>query len=164
MSRLGWVVVLLVMWPGLVGGQVLPGAKSKDRDAIHAQFLDAVLRGIRVTSNDWVDAWSRDDAEGVGDAYLEDALLVSLEGERFVGREEILSYLQQALPSQGTLQTFLMDVDASNNMAATVERFEMTPSRGDEVAYQGLLFTVYLSDGRRWRIRSQMFRPLAEPS
>jgi len=139
--------------------QVLPGIKARDKGSIRAEFLNAVMEGVRVTSNAWTEALNRDDAAAAAGWYTEEALLVSADGRELNGRDEILAYLAETLGTQGRLETFLADVDASNNMAMTSERFTFAPGGAGGTEVRGLLLTVYVNEDRTWRIRAQFFRP-----
>lgn len=140
-------------------GQVVPGSRSRAEGSVRAEFLDAVLRGLRPISTAWVDAWAEQDAEKAAALYGEEALLVPPEGEQLAGRVNVLDYLVGAVERFTRVETFLTDFDASNNMAMTVERYVLTPASPGSPAEPGLLFTVYLNDGGAWKIRAQLFRP-----
>lgn len=149
----------LVLVPAATAGQVLPGTRSRDRGTIRAEFIDAVLKGVRITSSAWLVGWEARDAGAVSALYLEEALLVTREGDALQGREPIEAYFRDLLGRTGRIETFLSDVDASNNMAVTMERYVLESGSADVSAERGLLFTVYLNDGSSWRIRTQVFRP-----
>ncbi|GMV06550.1 MAG: hypothetical protein AMXMBFR53_28260 [Gemmatimonadota bacterium] len=151
------LVVLVAAAPA--AAQVLPGTTARERGSIRAEFLDAVMHGVRETSTRWMDALHGGDADAAAALYLDDALLVPPSGREVIGADAIRRYMAEAVESLGGLETFLSDVDASNNMAMTAERFVLPPaSPGDDVM-RGTLLTVWLNDGRRWRIRAQVFRP-----
>lgn len=139
--------------------QVLPGVKARDRGSIRAEFLNAVMEGVRVTSNAWTEALNRNDADDAARWYTEGAVLVSPDGREFNGRDEIRAYLAETVGTLGRLETFLSDVDASNNMAMTSERFTLAKAGPEGGEAQGMLLTVYLNEDRTWRIRAQFFRP-----
>ena len=140
-------------------GQVLPGTRSPERGTIRAEFLDAVLKGVRLTSYAWADAWASGDAGAMSGLYVEEALLVTPEGDALHGRGDISAYLRDLLQCTTGIETFLSDLDASNNMAMTVERYVLTPAVAGAPQERGLLFTVYLNGSSSWRIRTQVFRP-----
>jgi ketosteroid isomerase-like protein len=142
-------------------GQVVPGSRSRAEGSVRAEFLDAVLRGLRPISTAWVDAWAEDDPENAARLYSEETLVVTPEGQQLVGRGDVLDYLMGAVPRFARLETFLTDFDASNNMAMTVERYVLTPASPGASQEVGLLLTVYLNDGDSWKIRTQVFRPRA---
>ncbi len=149
----------LALVPLPTAGQVLPGARSPERATIRAEFLDAVLKGVRLTTSAWAGAWASRDAEAISSLYLEEALLVSPEGDALRGRRDISAYFDDVLQHTAGIETFLSDMDASNNMAMTVERYVLTSAVAGTSPERGLLFTVYLNDGGSWRIRAQVFRP-----
>jgi len=119
--RLGLLGAALLVLPA--EAQVLPGTKARERGAIRAEFLDAVMQGVRDTSTRWLDALNSGDAEGAADLYLDDAFLLPPRGREVVGSADIRAWLSEAVGTLGRLETFLSDVDASNNMAMVAERF-----------------------------------------
>ena len=147
------------MAPAPLVGQVVPGVTGRDRGAIRAEFLEAVIQGVRVTGTRLTEAWRTKDADAAAALYHEDAYVVTADGQDIRGHGEVLAYYRAALPLSGSLETSLLDVDASNNMAMTVERFVLTGSGPDHPPRQGIVLTVYLNDGRVWAIRSRVFRP-----
>ena len=159
MGRILVLAGLLALLPAPLVGQVLPGVTGRERASIRAEFLDAVMQGVRDTVSRLTEAWNADEAEDAAALYHPDAFLVTADGQEVHGRQGVLEYLSSALPGCGDLETFLLDVDASNNMAMTVDRFILDGAEPGDVARRGLLFTVYMSDGRLWAIRSQVFRP-----
>ncbi len=144
-------------------GQVVPGSRSRAEGSVRAEFLDAVLRGLRPISSAWVDAWAEDDAEKAAGLYARETLLITPEGEQLEGRAEVLDYLLGAVSRIARVETFLIDFDASNNMAMTVERYVLTPSAPASARASGMLLTVYLNDGDAWKIRTQAFLPGSPP-
>ncbi len=154
---MAFIVVLTV--PGLLGAQLIPGAKPVDRDAMREEYLDAVIKGIRVTSTKWIAAWRDDDVSAAAHLYVDRTFIVTPEGRRVSGKDSVRAYLEATLPRRGPLQTFLVDVDASGRMAMTLETYVMSASVSGGQPAEGLLVTIYKSDGRTWRIRSQVFRP-----
>lgn len=140
-------------------GQVLPGSSPESRGSIHARFMDAVMEGIRETATEWSHAWATNDFEALAEFYREEAHIVTPEGVERVGREEIRTYLEEAVLRVKRIETFLVDADASNDMAMTVERYQLHPASAREPVQDGLVFTVFLQENRTWRIRSQLFRP-----
>jgi len=151
-------VALLALAPAVSTAQVLPGGSIENGGSIRAQFIDAVMAGVRETTTTWSAAWSRSDASALAALYLEEAFLVTPEGTEEGGREDILGYLEESAPRVRRIDTFLFDMDASNDMAMIAERYELHPA-GTGATQHGLLFTVLLRRDGRWHIRSQVFRP-----
>ena len=156
-------VLALALAPTHATGQVVPGSRSRARGTIRAEFLDAVLKGVRVTSSAWEEGWASGDAEALAELYMDEALVVTPLGDEFQGREDIRAYLESAAPETARLETFLSDLDASNNMAMTVERYVRTLASPGMPQERGLLFTVYMNESGFWRIRTQVFRPAGQP-
>lgn len=159
-----WVMAFaaMVLAPGILGGQIIPGVKPPNRSAIHEEFLDAVIHGVRETATKWATAWRKDDARKAADLYEEDAFIITPEGNEVRGRDSIAAYLKRTLATTGALQTYLLDVDASDRMAMTLDQFVLPEEAAGQPAMEGLLLTIYKSDGWTWRIRSQVFRPEPE--
>ena len=159
MGRTLGFLVLLALAPAPLVSQVLPGVTGRDRGSIRAEFLEAVMRGVRTTVSRLEEAWNGDAAEDAANLYHEDAFLVTADGREVRGRSDVLAYFRATLPLSGSLETSLLDVDASNNMAMTVDRFVLAGSEPGDAERHGLVFTVYVNGGRVWTIRSQVFRP-----
>jgi len=149
----------MLLMSGPLGAQLIPGALPPTRDARRAQYLDTVLQGIRATDKKWLTAWQEDDVAGCAGQYVEDAFIITPEGDRGSGRDSITGYLTEALPRSGSLVTSLVDVDGSDRMVMTLENFVLFPFSAENPTLRGVVVTVYKSDGRVWRIRSQVFRP-----
>ncbi len=156
-----WVMAFAAVFfvPWLLEGQILPGVPPPNRSAIHEEFLDAVIQGVRATATKWVAAWREDDVATAAGLYADEAFIITPEGRWVRGRDSVTVYLKETLPRYGALETFLLDVDASDRMAMTLEQFVLPAAAAGEPAMEGLLLTIYKSDGRTWRIRSQVFRP-----
>lgn len=159
MRRLVTPFIALLFLPGLLGAQLIPGAKPIDRNAMHEEFLDAVIRGVRVTATKWIAAWRDDDVLTAASLYEDRAFIMTPEGRTVSGKDSVFAYLHATLPNRGQLQTSLVEIDASGRMAMTLERYVLAAAASGGPTTEGLLLTIYKSDGRTWRIRSQVFRP-----
>ncbi len=126
---------------------------------MHEEFLDAVIKGVRATDNKWIAAWRDHDVKTVAHLYVDNAFIITPSGERVSGRDSVTAYLRATLPRSGSLETSLLDVDASDRIAMTLDGYVMSPSASGQPPERGWLLTIFKSDGRTWRIRSQVFRP-----
>ncbi len=159
MRRLMMALSALSLVPGLLGAQIVPGLPLPDRKVVREEFLDAVIQGLRPTTTKWIAAWRDDDVAAAARLYAKGAFIITPEGNRVTGQDSVTAYLKYELPHTGALQTYLLDVDASDRMAMTLEKYVLVAAAARRAPTEGLLLTVYKSDGRTWRIRSQVFRP-----
>lgn len=130
------------------------------------EYRTEVLQQVNKVMERWGSAWGRDDVDKVADLYWENAVLILPGSPPFRGRDAIRTYLEQALPQQtGKVEAFMLDFDASGGMAVVYGNYMFTEN-GEERS--GPLVTVYMRQGRTWKIRTQVFSegassPLGRP-
>lgn len=158
-SRFVIVLSTLLLSASGVGGQVLPGASLDSPTSVRARFMQTVLAEVREPLSRWSEAWTAHDRDGVAEAYTEDAYLVTAEGTTVTGREAIRRHFGRAADRLGTMELFLQDADASHRMLMTMCRYVLEPgSPGLGGAREaGSVMSVWVQDGRTWRIRAQVF-------
>lgn len=145
--------------PGPVTGQA-PGYTQIDTRQIFAEFHAEVLANLNEVMDAWGTAWSTDRVEDLIDLYWENAVLIPPETAPVRGAEALAAYFEGAMSSQGAVEGFMLDFDASGGMAVVYGNFlmQLQGDRGGQ-ELSGSLVTVYLRRGRTWKIRSQIFRP-----
>ena len=145
--------------PAQLLGQA-PGGWMPSSRTIRAEFHAEVLNHVNALAEDWATAWSNDNVDDLMELYADNAVLIPEEGASLRTPEDIRSFLEEYVKTTGRVEMFMLDFDASGEMAMVYGnwRARMTsgPDAGQEV--RGPMVTVYLQRGRTWLIRSQMFR------
>ena len=144
------------------GAQVLPGGQGRSAGSVRAEYLARVLEGVNETRAQLTEAWNAHDAAALTALFAENASLVPPEGDSWTGRDAIREYLELALLGAGRLETFLLDLDGSHNMAMVVSNFRLEPGVGHPAPVSGVVMSVFVREGRGWLVRSQVFRPSAQ--
>lgn len=135
-----------------------PGYNGPDARQIRAEYRAQVIGEINEVLDDWTTAWSSDDLATLGEMYTDEAVVFPPTGPPLSGPEAIRGWLGDVLPGQGTAEAFLQDFEAAGSMAAVQSNYRIYVSDGPASEVSGTLFTVFLQQGRSWRIRSQVFR------
>lgn len=121
-------------------------------------------RQLNNRQEDWRQMWFRDAADRISSLYTEDATLIPPgAAPQARSQEEIQSFFEKFLPTVGEVQTSIMDLDVSNNLAYVQGRFfyDTAASNEDGPAAEGVsgtYLTVFRREGRKWKIRLQLFR------
>lgn len=133
-----------------------PGYRGPDARQIRAEYRAEVISHVNDALHLWAEAWTADDVETLTGLYLEEALLL-VPGEAPVqGAAGIQSWLRESLPRHGRGELHLQDFDAAGGMAMAYSTYRIQEEGGGE--RQGKVISVFLLQGNRWRIRSQMFQ------
>lgn len=131
-----------------------PGYEQVDTRSIMAAYHAEVIERVNRVMGSWGSAWGRDDVDGVADLYWESAVLIPPGDTPLRGQEAIRGYLTLTLPTQGRIEAFMLDFDASGGMAVVYGNYLLEV---DGIQRTGPLVTVFLQRGRTWKIRSQVF-------
>ncbi|MBV9772980.1 MAG: nuclear transport factor 2 family protein [Gemmatimonadetes bacterium] len=132
---------------------LVPEDPRRERSA----YTATVLEEFNVTMAEWRAAWEADDAQRIARLYTTDAALLLPAGESPVrGREQIRGALGGLLPCSGGIRTGVEDFHVNGEMAYALGRFEY--ERGGAAPVAGTYVAVLEYQGRRWLIRSQLFR------
>jgi uncharacterized protein (TIGR02246 family) len=144
----------------------VPGADTKSRERHVTEFLNEVNERTDEVMAEWVAAWGGDDAGALAEVYTEDAVVFLPEGQPVQGRPLIAELFTQTLPTLGAVRVSQMDFDASGLMAFVVGPFSYEVRAEDGFSWQetGLHITVFVREGAKWRIRSQVFTRSIEVS
>ena len=87
----------------------MPASRS-----IRAEYYAEVLNHVNAIAADWATAWSNDN---VGDLYADNAVVIPEEGASLRTREEIRSYFEEYVKTTGHVESFMLDFDASGEIA-----------------------------------------------
>lgn len=140
------------------GAAQAPGYRGPDARQIRAEYRAQVITEINEVLDRWSTAWSQDDVTALEEIYLEEAVVFPPRGPSVQGPEAIRGWLEGLLPTHGVAEAFLQDFEAAGSMAAVQTNYRIGVSDGPVDEVSGTLFTVFLQQGRSWRIRSQVFR------
>jgi uncharacterized protein (TIGR02246 family) len=150
------IVLALVVGvgPPMRAAAQAPGYPPVDNRRILAEYHAEVLEQLNKLMARWGKAWADDDADDVADLYWENAVLIVPGSPPFRGRDAIRAHLAEVLPEEGDMEAFMLDFDASGGMAVVYGNYRLSTAGEDR---SGPLVTVYLLQGRTWKIRSQVF-------
>ena len=153
-----FLMVALLATAGPAGSQV-PGQRLPSRDRIRAEFLENILQGVNELRREWTEQIREDRLDPLMELYTEDAVLISPDGVASRGSEAIREFWSGLLPSLGSIESGLSDLDASGQMAMVSGSYVMhrMSEDGRSERRSGSLLTVFIQNGRTWRIRAQVF-------
>jgi ketosteroid isomerase-like protein len=119
---------------------------------------------VRLSVRDWRGAWNSDDLESLSDVYSESALLILPQGDPIRGRDPIKRHFEANLPLLGRVQLSQSDFHASGRMAFMSGPFSynLREETGTVRQVTGVHLTVFLREGKHWRIVSQIFKAEAD--
>ncbi len=133
---------------------LVPEDPNRERRA----YTATVMREFTGVMNEWRAGWNSDDARAVSGLYTEDGtLLLAAADTAARGRDQIRSTLAAALSCSGEIRTGVEDFRVNGEMAYALGRYTVSAPEGAEAA--GTYVVVLENRGRKWLIRSQMFRP-----
>jgi ketosteroid isomerase-like protein len=150
--------LLFLVYSPVPASSQAPGYNGPDARQIRAEYRATVIGEINEALDDWSTAWSEDDLETLGEMYTDEAVVFPPVGPPIRGPQAVDEWLRGVLPTHGTAEAFLQDFEAAGNMAAVQTNYRIYVSDGPTSEVSGTLFTVFLQQGRSWRIRSQVFR------
>jgi ketosteroid isomerase-like protein len=135
-----------------------PGITSNRRHM--TDFLNEVNQRVTGLTRQWRGAWVRDEIDDLVDLYTEDAVLILAEGEPIRGHRRLKQYFEESLATLGGAQLSETDFHASGRMALMSGPFSYLIQGENGLSWQvtGTHVTVFLREGRDWKIRSQIFR------
>jgi uncharacterized protein (TIGR02246 family) len=152
--------ILLLAAAGALSGQRVPGAPPIDWERESAEYRVEVLKAYNDLMTEWRHAWEGADARRAADFYAETAVLVVPDSAPIQGKQRIQEYFVNALPKVLEIRTGLSDFVASDRLAYALSPvwYREKNTSGAERAFTGTCMTVLVREGRRWKIRSQIFR------
>jgi len=144
----------------------VPGYPQLNPGAVKAEYLAEVLERLNELMADWGSSWAEDRIDDLARLYAEEAILIPPDGPLIRGQTEIREYFDDVLAEHGHIEAFMLDFDASGEMAQVFGNYLLGFQQGDEAGSQksGPMLTVYVRRGRRWMIRSQIFVPTTSPN
>lgn len=135
----------------------VPGGDGLSARSQKAEYLADVIVGVKATMDAWSEAWSDDALDDLAETYSDDALLL-VDGEPAVrGREGVAARLEAWMRTTGTGELFLQDIDGSGAMAMVYGAVHLGVPGGAGAPTTAEVLTVFVREGRHWRIRSQTF-------
>ena len=154
-----WWASALLLLP-VAGAAQAPGYRGPDARQLRAEYRAEIIGQVGDALDEWGTAWAEDDLEALAEIYMEEAVVFPPDGDFHRGREAVMGWLREVLPSLGTADAYLQDLEASGGLAAVQTNYRIQGDGGSEPELTGTLFTLFVQQGRHWRIRSQVFRPL----
>jgi uncharacterized protein (TIGR02246 family) len=156
------IVIALSFGAATAHAQIVPGAPSTDWEREGHEYRAEILKAYNELIDDWRSAWERGDARATAEFYSDRGLLVVGDSESLEGRAAIKRYLEGVAPRTLEIRTGLRDFVTSERLAYARGTFYLEVRARDGVNNQvltGTAVTVLVREGRRWRIRSQVFSP-----
>lgn len=153
-------LVTLAALPGIAAGQELtPGHHGSGHEAIRAEYLSNVMRGLDPSRTEWSVAVHEDRLESLVKLYTEDAVIIPPDGIPLIGRKAIREFWRAVLPRIGFFDSGLTEMDARGDMAMVAGDYslESLQDGAPPIPTSGAMLTVYVQSGHRWLIRAQAF-------
>jgi ketosteroid isomerase-like protein len=133
-----------------------PGYRGPSARQLQAEYRAEVIGKVNDALLAWSASWSGDNLEELADLYREDATVIEDGGVPIRGPDAIREWLAAHLATDGYAQLHLQDFDARGGMAMAHSTFRINAA-DESTADTGNVITVFIQDGSRWRIRSQLF-------
>ena len=152
-------LIFALLAPASLGAQVLP-VQSQDVQREMREYNAEVLKEYHGVMNEWAAAWQRQDARALAQHYTDDAILYMDGAEPVQTRRAIEERFRQVLPTTGVARLGVVDFVVSGSLAFGSGRYtyEDGSSIGAAALESGTYTVLLRREGRRWRIRSQLFR------
>jgi len=157
-TRLGAAVLFLMMTKAGYA-QKVPGGSPTDWTREREEYTVDVLRAYNQLMTEWRNAWEHGDAKTVSSFYTDGAILFLPESEPIQGKELIGAFFEKSLPPV-EIRTGLSDFVASDRLVYALGPYwsQIRDSSGQVRAVTGTCVTILVREGKRWKIRSQIFR------
>jgi uncharacterized protein (TIGR02246 family) len=150
--------VLALVCAQPAAAQPLPLPRQPDVSLELQRYTADVLREYTAMVGDWREAWGRGDAVATARFYTEDATLLPPSGAQTQGRGAIEHYLREHLAECGEIRLGVADFATSGSLAYASGRYWLQEHSADQTTeVSGAYMAVLRLEGRRWRIRAQMF-------
>lgn len=139
--------------------QIVPGAPRIDWEKEHQEFTTDVLRAYNELIESWRGAWEKGDAKKASSYYSDGAFLFA-EAQLIQGKGAVEAHLVKLLPRIARVKTGLSDFVASDRLAYALGPvwYDLRGLDGSMQPMAGTLLTVLVKEGKKWKIRSQIFR------
>lgn len=151
-------LTIVVILPGVAAGQeMVPGHHGSRSEAIRAEYLSNVMRGLDPSRTEWGVDVQEDRLESLVALYTEDAVIIPPDGAPLIGRKAIREFWRALLPQIGYFDSGLTDVDARGDMAMVAGDYSLESLQDGvpPIPTSGAMLTVYVHSGRQWLIRAQ---------
>lgn len=158
--RVGAVAGLLQLaLSGPVSGQI-PGDELPVMSRSRNEFLANTYAEVKQILADWQTFHSRGDAKQLTRLFTEDGLYSPVDGWYVQGRAALADTMATRVGRVKGYHATLLDFTASGGLAYYLGRMRYRLEGGAGVDVTGTFVMVLYLDGRRWKIRSYVERPV----
>lgn len=160
-DRVGLLVLagLLAGSPESLSGQI-PGDELPVMSRSRNEFLANTYTEVKQILADWQAMQTKGDAKQVGRLFTEDALYSPVDGWYVQGKAALADTLVARIGRVKNYHATLLDFTASGGLAYYLGRMSYRLEGGVGVDVSGTFVMVLYLDGRRWKIRSYVERPV----
>ncbi len=153
------VAGLLLATAGPVLGQI-PGDELPVMSRSRNEFLANTYGEVKLILADWQAFHSNGDAKRLTRLFTEDGLYSPVDGWYVQGRTSVADTLTSRAGRVKSYHATLLDFTASGGLAYYLGRMSYRFEGGAGVDVSGTFVMVLYLDGRRWKIRSYVERPV----
>ena len=158
-NRVGFVAGLLLALAGSALAQI-PGDELPVMSRSRNEFLANTYAEVKQILADWQALQTKGDAKQVGRLFTEDGLYSPAAGWYVQGRAALADTLVARIGRVRNYHATLLDFTASGGLAYYLGRMSYRLEGGAGVDVAGTFVMVLYLDGRRWKIRSYVERPV----
>lgn len=164
--RAALLTVLTVLAAAPVAAQIRPGVPRRSYwETERARYRDEVVEEIQEVLAGWQAAWNEDRAEELVDLYAESAVLALGEREAW-GRVDVRRRLDDVLPGVGSITLSTTDFATGGELAYVFGNYSFygEPGASTPERVSGRFAALFVREGGRWLIRSQLFEVETPPA
>ncbi len=159
-SRVGCVIGLVLLGAaGPASGQI-PGDELPVMSRSRNEFLANTYSDVKQILADWQTFLAKGDAKQLGRLFTEDGLYSPVDGWYVQGRAALADTLLVRAGRMKNYHVTLLDFTASGGLAYYLGRMRYRLEGGAGTDVTGTFVMVLYLDGRRWKIRSYVERPV----
>jgi len=138
----------------------VPGGDGMRADRFRAEYYAEVVQQINKVMGQWRKAWREDDLDRLLRLYDSDAIILMTDEAPARAEKGVHAFLDRMLPETGEIQASMVDFEASGRLAYIWGSFYYDVTGGEQAGKRitGDHVTLFIRQGRRWKIRSQVFR------
>jgi len=151
----GWLLALA----GPVAGQI-PGDELPVMSRARNDYLANTYGEVKLILAEWQELHSKGDWKRLTRLFTDDALFSPVDGWYVQGRESLADTLTARTGRVKSYHATLLDFTASGGLAYYLGRMSYRLEGGAGSDVSGTFVMVLYLDGRRWRIRSYVERPV----
>lgn len=157
--RTALLTVLAVLAAVPLAAQIRPGVPRRDYwETERARYRDEVVEEIQGVLAGWQAAWNEDRAEELVDLYAGSAVLALGDREAW-GKVDVRRRFDDILPAVGPITLSMTDFATGGELAYVfgTYSFDGEPGASTPERVSGRFAALFMRDGGRWVIRSQLF-------